>query len=109
MLDALNPKKNLKTRFDEISDIASYAKNLPKEAKEWLAAFVEEEINANFNHSGEKLNDSSDPKVRSRIYNRNNQRNSCIQTREQAQGKISYLDDIDIDRERKVKEEDSYD
>lgn len=105
---ALDPKVNLKTRYDEIEDLASYADTLPEEAKAWLNAFSNEEICANFNHSGEKLNDQSDPKVRSRIYNRNNERNRCIMTRETAQGCMNYLEDLDLDKESTLTEEESY-
>lgn len=96
---ALDPKYNLKSRYNEIEDLASYANTLPEEAKEWLNAYANEEICANFNHKGPKLNDQSDPKVRSRIYNRNNERNRCILTREEAQGTLNYVEDLDIDKE----------
>ena len=103
---ALVAKVNLKTRFEEISDLESYAHTLSDEDKAWLNAFSNEEICANFNHSGPKLNDSSDPKVRSRIYNRNNERNRCIHTKEQAQGALNSLEIIDIDKENEAYFED---
>lgn len=109
LLDALNPKKNLRTRQEEINDIASYAHTLSKEDKEWLAAFVEEEINAKFDHTGPKLNDTTDQKVRSRLYDRNNARNRCIYTREVAQGAMNYLEDMDLDKNRNAEKEDDYD
>lgn len=103
---ALIARVNLKTRFDEISDLESYAHTLSDEDKAWLNAFSQEEICANFNHSGPKLNDSSDPKVRSRIYNRNNERNRCIFSREAAQGALNSLEIIDIDKEEQAYFED---
>ena len=106
---ALDPKVNLKSRYDEIEDLASYANTLPEEAKAWLNAFSQEEICANFNHNGPKLNDQSDAKVRSRIYNRNNERNRCILTRENAQGTINYIDDLDIDNENNASYEENSD
>jgi len=87
----LNPKLNLKTRQDEIEDLASYADQLSLKDKRWLNAFSEEEINANFNHKGPKLNKSKANKKR--IYNKNNARNRDILTRVQAQGKSIYLKD----------------
>lgn len=99
---ALNAKLNLKTRYEEIEDLQSYAGKLNDEEKEWLNAFAQEEICANFNHRGPKLNDQSDPAVRSRIYNRNNERNRCIMTREKAQGCMNYLDEMDIDKENEA-------
>lgn len=94
---ALDPKLNLKTRYNEIEDLASYADTLPIEAKEWLNAYAEEEIIGNRYHKGEKLNDFEDPKTRSRIYNRNNARNRCILTREEAQGTLNYLAELEKD------------
>lgn len=88
----MKPEKNLKTRYEEIEDIASYANTLPDDAKRWLAAFSEEEICANFNHEHEKLNTSTEDKRR--IYGRNNQRNRCVFTRQKAQGQdnMDYLE-----------------
>jgi hypothetical protein len=106
---ALVPQVNLKTRYEEIEDLASYAHTLSEQDKAWLNSYAEEEICANFDHKGEKLNDRSDPKVRSRIYGRNNQRNRCIYTRESAMGTINFLEDIDVDNESKAQREDDFD
>lgn len=95
---ALSPKHNLKSRYNEIEDLASYAHTLSDEDKAWLNSFAEEYICSNFKHSGTKLHDETDPKVRSAIYGRNNQRNRCIMTIEQSQNKLLYLEDQDIDR-----------
>ena|ERR1017187_8090657 len=96
---ALDPAYNLKSRQEEIEDLYSYKDQLNESEKEWLNSFAEEEINSNFNHKGVKLNDQTDPKVRSRIYTRNNERNRCIQTLELAKGMLMYLEEIDIDNE----------
>jgi len=106
---ALDPKLNLKSRYDEIEDMASYAHLLNDEEKAWLNSYASEEVCASFNHSGPKLNDESDAKVRSRIYGRNNQRNRCIMSRESAQGTMNYLEDIDIDGEKKRESHNGYD
>ena len=98
---ALKPGYNLKTRTDEISDIQSYASSIPddlidkktgKPVKEWLNSFVEEHINANFKHQGIKLMKKKNEK-RER-YRANNSRNKDIYTREKAQGKLNYIEDI---------------
>jgi hypothetical protein len=105
---ALSPQHNLKSRYNEIEDLASYADTLSKEDRAWLNAFSEEEICSNFKHNGQKLNDESDPVVRSRIYGRNNQRNRCIYTREESQNSLQVLDDLDIDKENGLEQEESY-
>jgi len=101
----LDPSLNLKTRQEEIEDLYDYADKLNDEEKAWLNAFSNEEICANFNHKGPKLNDQSNPSVRSRIYNRNNERNRCIMTREKAQGCLNYLEDLDLDNSELAEEE----
>lgn len=106
---ALNVDVNLKSRYEEIEDLQSYANTLSDQDKAWLNAFSQEEICANFNHNGPKLNDQSDPKVRSRIYNRNNERNRCIFTRERAQGTLNELDIMDIDKENQCEDHNGYD
>lgn len=106
---ALDPNLNLRSRWDEISDLASYANTLPPEAREWLNAYSNEEICANFNHDGPKLNDPTDATVRSRIYNKNNARNRCVYTQEVAKGSISYLEELDLDNEEKAYGEENLD
>lgn len=105
---ALDPSLNLKSRYEEIEDLASYAHTLSDKDKAWLNSFASEEICASFNHAGPKLNDESDPAVRSRIYGRNNQRNRCIMSRETAQGTLNYLEDIDIDGSKKHDDTDKF-
>jgi len=105
---ALSPHHNLKSRYEEIEDLASYAHTLSKENQAWLNSYAQEEICANFNHNGQKLNDSSDPEVRRRVYNRNNQRNRCIMSREKSMGQLNYLEDLDIDNTESAMVEDNY-
>jgi len=90
----LDPTLNLKTRYEEIEDLASYAKTLPPEAREWLNNFSEEYICANFNHKGTKLHTTD--QQRKGCYNRNNARNRCVFSRQKAQGEDSmdYLEDL---------------
>ena len=105
---ALSPEHNLKTRYEEIEDMASYTHTLPPEAREWLNSYSEEEVCANFKHNGIKLNDENDPSTRSRIYGRNNQRNRCIYTKEAAQNLLINVDDIDFDNEKGLDEEEQF-
>ncbi len=45
---SIDPNLNLKSRFEEHSDINEYFHTLPPEAKEWMDKYVENEINADF-------------------------------------------------------------
>jgi hypothetical protein len=64
-----------------------------------MNSFVEEEIHANFNHNGPKLNKTKEEKKR--IYNKNNARNRCVFTREKAQDKLKYNERLE-DFEEKI-------
>lgn len=89
---ALSPKHNLRSRQDEIGDIASYVHLLNDSEKAFMNAFVEEEVNANFKHKGKKLNRKKTD--RQRVYAKNNARNRDILTKAHASGKIHYLEDM---------------
>lgn len=91
---ALDPKLTLKTRYEEIADLDSYAHTLPKEAKDWLNSYAEEEIHVNLHHKGQKLNDLEDPANRTRLWLKNNARNRCVLSRESAAGSLSYLEEM---------------
>lgn len=78
-----------------------YAKDIPdglidpksgKLVKEWLNSFVEEYVNANFNHKGIKIIKKTEGK-RER-YRANNYRNNDLYTKEKAQGMLNYLEDV---------------
>jgi redox-regulated HSP33 family molecular chaperone len=86
---ALEKSANLKTRQEEIDDIKSYFDKLSPEEKDWMNRFVEEEVHANLNHDGPKLNKSK--KDKKRIYNKNNARNRCIYTKEKAKGMLKNI------------------
>lgn len=104
---ALNPELNLKSRYEEIVDIASYADKLSEKDKEWLNAFTEEYVNANFNHNGPKIHKKKAQKKE--IYTRNNARNRDVWTKAKASGTGVYLEDIkkekDLERESRSHEE----
>ena len=97
------PELNLKTRYDEIADINSYIHLLNDEEKAFMNSYVEEVICANFHHSGKKLHDFEDPKVRSEIYLLNNSRNRDVYSRETAQGKLAYIAELEEQDESDTK------
>jgi len=86
---ALDPKYNLKTRRGWLD--FDYLDKLTDEEKEWLNSVMEEENNASFNHNGIKI--STDGESRRASYARNNSRNRCIYTREDAQGTMNFIED----------------
>lgn len=88
----LDPAYNLRSRQEEITDIASYAHKLTEEEKAWANAFVEEEINANFKHKGIKINRKVADKRR--CYTKNNARNRDILNRAKLTNSLVYLDDL---------------
>lgn len=88
---AINVNLNLKTRYEEIADIASYFHTLPPSAKKFMHSFVEEYVNANFNHKGKPIYTEVEDKRA--IYNRNNARNRDILTRSKASGQYVAIDD----------------
>jgi hypothetical protein len=105
-LRALNPELNLKTRYEEIADLASYAHTLPPDAQEWLNSYSEEYICANFDHPGQRIHPvelvekvQKNGKVRiidryaKECYDRNNARNRCIVTQEKAQNMLESWED----------------
>jgi hypothetical protein len=99
---ALEKTVNLKSRQEEIDDIKSYFDQLTPAEKEWMNRFVEEEVHANMNHDGPKLNKSK--KDRKRVYNKNNARNRCIYTKEKAKGMLEYVEKLE-DFEDIIKED----
>jgi hypothetical protein len=89
---AVESSVNLITRKEEIEDVKSYFHKLSPEEKEWMNSFVEEEVCANFNHKGTKINKTK--KDRKKIYDKNNARNRCIYTREKAQDKLKFMENL---------------
>jgi len=51
---------NLKSRYEEIEDVASYANTLSEDDKDWLNRFSQEYICGNFTHGGEQLHEPLD-------------------------------------------------
>lgn len=103
----LYPELNLKTRFEEISDINSYIGKLNDEEKAWLNKFVGESINASFSkNNSENLHKRKAQRLEA--YTRNNARNRDILTKAKAMGDAVYIEDLKIkDVKSKVSTEDT--
>lgn len=92
---ALQPELNLKTRYEEISDMHSYMHKLNDKEKEWLNKFAEEYVIA----SSEALKSENKPlhrtkKLRKSCYDRNNARNRDILTKANASGKSVSINSV---------------
>ena len=72
------------------------------DAAEWLNKFNEEYVNASFRPEKKHLHRTK--KMRRDTYNRNNARNRCIYTREKAQGKLDFIEDLKSNLEEEVME-----
>lgn len=73
-----------------------YIHKLSPDEKEFLNSFIEETVNANFNHKGKKLIKKTKSKafnrdMRKKIYDDNNARNADVYTRKRAMGEIIFL------------------
>ena len=106
---ALDIKVNLKTRTELID--FDYIDKLNDKEKAWLNKFVEETIHASFS-TKKKRNTKSKKKKKTvydtrrnlnktkeqikKIYDSNNARNRCIYTKNKAQGKLDYIEDLKL-------------
>ena len=99
---ALQPRFNLKTRHEELSDF-DYIDKLNEKEKAWLNSFLEEEVNANFKHSGKILNKSKASKRA--CYNKNNARNRDIYSKAKASGRFVFMSSL-TENSEKVEYED---
>lgn len=88
---ALKPNLNLKSRYDELTDF-DYLHKLNDKEKEFMNSFLEESVNANFNHSGKILHNTK--KLRKACYDRNNSRNRDILSRAKASGRTISLNSL---------------
>lgn len=89
---ALNPAFNLRSRQEEVEDMASYKDQLTDKEKDWLNRFSEEYVSANLSHKGKKLHRKVHHKKA--IYKKNNARNQCVLTRTKASNELKYLEDL---------------
>lgn len=89
---ALDPGLNLKSRT-ELLDY-DYLHKLSEEELAWLNKFTEEYVHANLNTEKPKSNLHRTKSMRKDCYDRNNARNRDVLTKQKAQNKTVYLDDI---------------
>ena len=90
---ALDPNLNLRSRWEEIADLASYANTLSPKDKEWLNKFSSEYVCAEF---GDKPLHKT-KRLKKAVYDKNNARNRCILTKSHAYGNTKSLDDVNLD------------
>jgi hypothetical protein len=85
-LAALKPELNLKTRYEEISDMNSYMNKLNAKEKAWLNKFSSEYVNASLDTENPKNNLHNTKELMKSCTDRNNSRNRCILSRANASG-----------------------
>lgn len=100
----LKPELNLKTRYEEIADVASYANTLSPKDKAWLDKFMKEYVGASLDSNPKKRIDPSD-EWKKTCYDRNNARNRDVITIQKAQGAMNYLEELPV-VEREMSSED---
>lgn len=90
---ALERKYNLRSRQD-FADM-DYIDKLGPAEKDFLNRFIEETVNANFNHPGKVL--IRDKKEQKKVYKANNARNRDVYNRKKTTGDMIFLGDKTID------------
>lgn len=90
---ALDPTLNLRTRTELID--FDYIDKLSDKEKQWLNKFTEEYVVASFKKERHK-NLHKNKKLKKSIYDANNARNRCIYTKNKAQGKLEYIEDLKL-------------
>lgn len=88
----MDPGLNLKSRT-ELLDY-DYLHKLSEEELIWLNKFTEEYVNASFDTNKPRNNLHRTKAARKDCYDRNNARNRDVLTKQRAQNKTVYLDDI---------------
>lgn len=96
----LNPAYNLKSRSEEIHDVASYADQLNKKEKEFLNKFMGEWVGADLDYKDLKKNLHNTQELKKLCTDRNNSRNRDIYFRARMRGELISLTDLEIDRIR---------
>ena len=93
---ALKPEMNLKSRYEEIEDVASYINDpsITEEEREWMNTFMQEYTCANLNHGKDVLHNTKE--LKKSCYDRNNARNRCQLTRKKASGEIVSIEELRV-------------
>jgi hypothetical protein len=89
---ALDPSLNLKSRTDLLD--YDYLTKLSDDELKWLNKFTEEYVNASFDTARPRNNLHRTKAGRKDCYDRNNSRNRDVLTRQKAQNKTVYLEDV---------------
>jgi hypothetical protein len=86
---SLNPNKNMGRRLDDVYDVLEYADKLNQEEKLFLAKFMDEYNNAKLDYDNLENNLHNTKELKKACTDRNNARNRCIYTIEEAQGTLT--------------------
>lgn len=94
---------NLKSRAEDIKDVASYFNELSDKDKAWMNKFMEEYNNASFKKNNEQNLMKTDQEKRD-SYNRNNARNRDIYNRLKMNNDLVYIEDLN-NQEKRIKQQ----
>lgn len=89
-LSSLNPEKNLARRMDDVQDIQEYLHLLSPEEKLFMAKFMNEYNNAKLDYDNLDNNLLNTKEWKKICTDRNNARNRCIYTMENAKGMLNF-------------------
>lgn len=98
---SLNPEKNMARRLDDVNDVQEYIHLLNDEEKLWMAKFMREYNNASMDFKNLDNNLHNTPELKKSCTDRNNDRNRCIYTIENAKGMLN-LASSDSELERMI-------
>jgi uncharacterized protein (DUF3084 family) len=91
----LHPNLNLKSRQEEIEDIWNeYGKQLSDQDKAWLNKFIKEYICAQFDTKNINKNLHKSKKKIQECYKKNNDRNSCLYTKQKMLNRLTDLQSL---------------
>jgi hypothetical protein len=90
----LDPSLNLKTRWEEVYDVAQYANKLSDKDKKWLNKFMGEYVNANLDVKNLEKNLHNTQELKKSCQDRNNARNRDIYTRAKASGNLDGMEEV---------------
>lgn len=97
----VEPKTALRSRYEELLDIASYYNKLNPKEKEWMDKFASEYVSADIKRSGK--NPLHKGKAARKIcFDKNNSRNRDIYNKSKAAGKLDYVDDLSNKEKNKL-------
>lgn len=93
----LDPSLNLRTRWEEVNDVASYANKLTKEEKKWMNKFMGEYNNAALDYNNLENNLHNTQALKKACTDRNNARNRDIYSRSKAANALVSIEDYKKD------------